>query len=305
MNTFSEQIKHEISCNNYSKQQLLHIFYSYVFNNAEQTIYNKKLIWTISSQYNKTILFLSKIVHTFFNAKDVHTEFSNINKFNQRRTYRIVINNPNKYINSFLEFDEYIKEIKLKKMFKEFVIGAFLSAGSISSLEKSKYHLEITSQSHEYLLGLQSILLTKQICPVIIKRRTRWVLYIKKMLEISDFLKFIGANSSMLQLEDKILTRDYCTNLQRANNLDIANINKITKANIAQIKNIQLIVHKPIYKKQSDVFKFFCTIRLKYPLLSLSQLVDIFKNKYGITITKPGINYHVRLLNSIVSKTRK
>ncbi|MDR0545655.1 MAG: DNA-binding protein WhiA [Mycoplasmataceae bacterium] len=298
MITFSEKIKTELIQNNYTSKQLTAILQSYFINNVEEVIYNNKTQWNISTQFNKIILFLNRSLHKLYKV-DMYNEYSNISNFNKRRTYRIIINKPYETINRFLHIDHDVSKLKNQSLNKEFVIGAFLSAGSISSLNNSKYHLEITSLKLDYLRHLQTILVSLNFYPVIIKRRSRWVLYIKKMLEISDFLKFIGATEAMLEFEDKILSRDYYTNLKRANNLDLANLNKLTQANLQQIKMIQKVSHTLKYKKQCDKFKFFCSIRLKYPQHSLKQLVTIFKNEYGVIITKAGINYYVRVLRNL------
>jgi DNA-binding protein WhiA len=190
---------------------------------------------------------------------------------------------------------------------RAYLIGAFLSGGSISSIDKSIYHLEIRSNKINYLRLVQKILNQFQISITLLKRKDNYVIYIKKAIDVSDFLKIIGANHSMYELEDKIIARDYYTNMQRLNNLDIANLHKSLTAGNEQVKMIKEIRHTDEFKQSSDKFKFYCSIRLQNPEASLSEMVKIFKTKYQIQITRTGINHYamkIRNIFTLVSKHR-
>jgi DNA-binding protein WhiA len=58
-----------------------------------------------------------------------------------------------------------------------------------------------------------------------------------------------------------------------------------------------MMIHKvkntPWFAKQSDKFKFFCSIRLMHPESSFKDITDIFINKYKIKITRGGINHFI------------
>jgi DNA-binding protein WhiA len=176
---------------------------------------------------------------------------------------------------------------------RAYLVGAFLSGGSISSIEKSVYHLEIRSTKINYLRLIQKLLLNFNVPITLLKRKNGFVLYIKKAVNVSDFLKIIGANNSMYELEDKIIARDYYANIQRINNLDIANLHKSSSAGVEQIKMIKQISGLKEFQESSDKFKFYCSIRLQNPEASLKQMVEIFQKKYQIHITKAGINHYV------------
>jgi DNA-binding protein WhiA len=130
-------------------------------------------------------------------------------------------------------------------------------------------------------------------------------LYIKKSADVSDFLKIIGANHSMYELEDKVIARDYYTNIQRLNNLDMANLHKSSLAGFVQIKMIKQIRHTKEFQSQPDKFKFYCSIRLQNPHSSLSEIVSIFKNKYKIQITRTGINHYVLKIKELFTLVNK
>jgi DNA-binding protein WhiA len=125
------------------------------------------------------------------------------------------------------------------------------------------------------------------------------MLYIKKNIDISDFLKIIGANESMQQWEEKIISRDYYNNVNKLNNLDIANLRKTSSAGVEQVKMINVIRKTRIFKSQPDKFRFYCSLRLQHPEAPLSEMVDIFMNKYRIKITRTGINHYVLKIRRI------
>jgi DNA-binding protein WhiA len=227
--------------------------------------------------------------------------FTEINKLNNRRTYRLIIHGNFKQITSDLQLNSTVLNNVLKTIIDQraYLAGAFLSGGSINSIDKSIYHLEIRSNKIKYLRLIQKILNKFNISISLLKRKNNFVLYIKKATDVSDFLKIIGANNAMQELEDKIIARDYFTNIQRINNLDMANLHKTSSAGLIQIKMIKAIRLSNEFKNQPDKFKFYCTLRLQYPEASLSEMVKIFQNKYKINITRTGINHYVLKIKDI------
>ncbi|MCQ2747776.1 MAG: DNA-binding protein WhiA [Mycoplasmoidaceae bacterium] len=129
--------------------------------------------------------------------------------------------------------------------------------------------------------------------------KKQYIIYIKKVNQISDFLKLIGAGNCMFEFEDVKITKDANMSITRWNNLDISNINKSVAAGSDQVKQIKLIQKKAIYKKQTKKFKAFCELRLKYPSSSLKELVSLMKKEKNIITTRPGLHHLVRKLNKL------
>jgi DNA-binding protein WhiA len=233
---------------------------------------------------------------------DKEISFTDINKLNNHRTYKLSIKGNFQQLSTDLQLNETYPSSVLKTIDgqRAYLVGAFLSGGSISSIDKSIYHLEIRSNKPNYLRLLQKLLIKFNISISMLKRKDHFVLYIKKATDISDFLKIIGANNGMQQMEDKIISRDYSTNINRLNNLDIANLKKSMSAGVEQVKMILKVRGTNEFKDQPDKFKFFCTVRLGNPEASLAQIKQIFKTKYGITITRTGLNHYVLKLRELV-----
>jgi DNA-binding protein WhiA len=246
-------------------------------------------------------LFLKKLYNVQYTFS--YTEIKSLNK---HRTYKLTILDKFQLITRDLELNRQEPKQIIKDTINQraYLVGAFLSGGSISSIEKSVYHLEIRSTKINYLLLIQKILLKFNISITLLKRKTTFVVYIKKAVDVSDLLKIIGANHSMYALEDKIIARDYYATVQRLNNLDIANLHKSSLAGTQQVKMINAIRNTKEFSNSSDKFRFYCSIRLQHPEASLSEMVKIFKTRYQINITRTGINHYVMKIKQLFSQIK-
>lgn len=223
--------------------------------------------------------------------------FSEVKKINNRRDYILNISgNFNQIMNDLGMNSKPVEVIKSTNQKRGFLVGAFLSGGSANSADNKQYHLELRSNNVSYLLFIQTILKEFNISMALMTRRNKYVLYIKKSYDISDFLKLMGANNCMLEFEDIKISRDMYTSMLRLNNLDVSNIKKSTIAGNSQIKKILKIKDTEFYKKQSKKFKIFCKIRLENPNASLSEIAKIFKTKYHIDIERTSVNHYVNKL---------
>ena len=122
-----------------------------------------------------------------------------------------------------IELNQEISDIEEAKAI---VRGSFMGAGSISN-PKSKYHLEIVFQDEENALKVNHILNHFNINSKVLQRAKNYIVYIKDGEEISNFLAFIGANSSVLKFEENRVIRDVRNNVNRIVNCETANLNKV------------------------------------------------------------------------------
>jgi DNA-binding protein WhiA len=145
-----------------------------------------------------------KLLNNFFSELyDVQKEmsFTNIQKINNRRIYRLMIKGNFQQITSDLELNNLLPKHLLNSAENKraYLVGAFLSGGSINSIEGNNHHLEIRSTKVNYLRLIQKILHEFNISMSILQRKNIYMLYIKRNMDISDFLKIIGANEAMQQ----------------------------------------------------------------------------------------------------------
>lgn len=309
MPTFSEQIKEEICHLEYDPISLRAILFAYLSNKMEISLSNVSQRWFLESNNSTIIRFVGDAINKIFKI-EYEFSYSEINKFNNTRTYRITIENPN-FINIVHEIKEFNDNWILTKKVnhieqRAFLSGAFLASGSIAGLNKSIYHLEIRSTKTQFLRIVQKILISFNVFPTILQRKYTYALYIKRANEISDFLKIIGAIDSMHQLEDTIIARDLSNQLHRINNLDIANMGKTVKAGDKQINVINTIKDTDIFKNvKSKKFKIFCQLRLDNPSSSLNELSRLFMKKYKIKVTRTGLNHYVIKLKELYEIYKK
>lgn len=305
--TFSEQVKKEICNSSYSDDCTLYLTYSFIINKFKMNLSSDKTSLDLESSFSFIIRYIGENIKKFFNITPVYS-YSEINNLTKSRTYRLSIEDSKTYQKIIKIFNSWSTPTFYKSLNKDkkqgLMIGAFLSNGSVNSLEKSIYHLEFRSQNVNYLRVIQKVMVEYHFSPSLLKRKYWYCLYIKKANKISDYLKTIGANNSMHQLEEKIIERDFSNQLQRLNNLDLSNMNRAVHSGEQEAQMIQQIVKTEAYKNSSKKFQNFCQLRLKNPSLTLSELVPLYQKAYHIKITKSGLNHYVIKLR-IIYKNQK
>ncbi|WP_027120595.1 DNA-binding protein WhiA [Mycoplasmopsis lipofaciens] len=273
---FSQQIKREIIERKKNKNETMEFLRGFIFAKGYLLKNNIKLI------IKDNLIFDTIIKYLAFNEIE----------YIQNRTCILYIQK---------------NDINLKEQFSNpsmFFAGFFVGSGSISSLNKSSYHLEISSnyehfidifinKLNEYHFGFNKL-----------KHKNKYVAYIKKHEKIADFLKAIIAIDSLFIFEDKSIQRDFDNSLNRINNIDIANIKKVTNAYNKHIKNIEYIYQNNLLNAFNESqITFFKIMQTSEPE-TLDQYVEILKQN-NINITKSGLNHWLMKLNKIVLKDKE
>ena len=196
-----------------------------------------------------------------------------------------------------IEIDQEINDIEEAKAI---VRGSFMGAGSITD-PKSKYHLEIVFQTEENALKVNHILNHFEINSKVLKRAKNYIIYLKDGEEISNFLAFIGANSSMLKFEENRVIRDVRNNVNRIVNCETANLNKVIKTSVKQIEDIKLIKKCNKFNELSEGEKELAYLRLNNPESSLTELGKMLDNP----ISKSGVNHRMKAIQKKAEEIRK
>lgn len=190
-----------------------------------------------------------------------------------------------------------------------YIAGSFVAAGSVNSPQKSNYHLEIQSSDKDHLQNLQKMIdyMNKGKYPLdinfkMIKRRNNYVLYLKSSREIVDFLNYLGAINCTFKFEDVRMQRDFVNSINRMNNMDVANEQKVQKASEQQIEIIKKIDKYLGIDKLDSKLKEIALIRLNNPDASLNELCDIYNKNNVDQISKSGINHRFRKIKEIANK---
>lgn len=299
--TFSEQVKKEITTLSYDTNSLKALLSSFIVNRRTVVLTQNELVWRLNSQFPFIIEFVANSLKNLYDVQ-INTHISNnATNINGETNYIEITGNFD-----FIERDLFLNDpnptqiVDAIEAKKAYIAGAFLVGGSVSSLDAKYYHLEIRSDNYKYLQFLQNMLIAFNIFPVLTKHtKKQLILYLKKADQISDFLKLIQATNCMFAFEEHKISRDMNSNITRWNNLDVSNINKSSITGVKQVKWINAIKDKDVYKKQSNKFKAFCELRLINQESSLQELVSLMKKQYKITITKPGLNHLARKLEKL------
>ncbi|WP_412032021.1 DNA-binding protein WhiA [Malacoplasma muris] len=304
--TFSQNVKEEITRNCYSNNQLKCILSAFLKNNITINISNNKLLYETKVRNNCIIRFITKSLSSLYRINKT-LYFSKDSKLNNLTTYKLEFEGDfNKIENELFIFKDPTFLLQTIEDKQAFLIGAFLSGGSVNNPSSSNYHFEIRSHNFDLIEYVKKIISELGVDAKIMKRKNIYVLYVKKSEYISDLLKYMNASESMYIYEDKRIYRDYTNQMQRLNNLDISNLKKTVDASIDQVKWInELIAHKEIYNSLSEKEKIFCTLRLKYQQATLNNLVYHYKNEFNLVVTRTGLNHYVRKIRNIYNKIKK
>lgn len=211
------------------------------------------------------------------------------------KNYNIVISKEGSTILREL-YKEYELEDK-ENIKKAFIRGVFLGSGTINN-PKNKYHLEIIFRKMEFAQTSKEILKEFGIALKILNTSERYSLYTKDGEEISKFLAFIGASSSVLKFEEIRVYRDMRNNINRIVNCETANLSKTVNAAVKQIEAINKLKENGKFAKLPDTLKELAELRVENPESSLTELGKMLKSPIG----KSGVNHRLQAILKIAEE---
>lgn len=178
-----------------------------------------------------------------------------------------------------------------------YITGTFLASGSVTSPKSSNYHLEIVFDSEKIAERIKKMLEgfeKASFNPRVTKRRNKFIVYIKKSDQISEFLIFVGASNASLEYESVRIDRDMQNITNRMLICDEANYQKTVRSAQDQIENIQ-IVKKYYNDKALDNPKLsaLMDLRLLHEDANLQELADLLTEELQspTPISKGNINH--------------
>ena len=175
---------------------------------------------------------------------------------------------------------------------KAYIRGVFLATGSINDPKKSRYHMELTFDNLEYTNFINNLLLSYDLNSKVIKRESRYTIYIR----------IINAVNALLYYENIRIYRNKKNNINRLNNCEQANVEKIITTAQKQIENINYIINSNAYDLLDDKVKEACEYRLKYKEESLTELSKIMSIETQTSITKSGLHHRFDKLKKLVDR---
>ena len=181
---------------------------------------------------------------------------------------------------------------------RSFVKGAFLGCGSVKINASSGYHLEFFISNPSFCAQLAGILNGEGFRFKYAERAEHGVLYLKDGEEISDFLAYLGASKSVLDLQDLLLARRLKNADNRKNNCYLANVDKSFDASIRQVEDISAIERGLGLAELEPDLRRTCEQRLDHPEWTMAELAD------ALGISKSGLNHRFRRLREIADAIR-
>ncbi len=181
-----------------------------------------------------------------------------------------------------------------------FLGGVFLTCGSITD-PKKEYHLEYAAPTETLCSDLCDLLLSVGVHPSKVQRRYGWSAYLKMYEEIGDLLTFIGAQKCTLELIDIQIDKEVANRVNRQNNCDMANIDKVISAAERQCSDIETIIAHDGMQELTPELRELAELRLENPHLSLADLSEMLSEPIG----RSGVNHRFRRLNTIAQRYRK
>lgn len=187
---------------------------------------------------------------------------------------------------------------------RAYLAGAFLAAGSVNDPSTSNYHLEVSCQNHDLAVYIQETMNRFNLNAKYIERRSKDVIYIKSAEKISDFLRIVCAQKSVMDFENQRIDRDFSNNINRWDNCVIANEMKTMQAGASQLADIELIDAYNAWGEFDEKTVIIGQIRKANPDVSLAELANIYITQTGQSISKSGVNHQLKKIKEKANQYR-
>ena len=165
--------------------------------------------------------------------------------------------------------------------------GAFMAAGTVSSPSARGYHLEIRCSSQALAEDIKKLMTGFGLSPRYTLRSGRYVVYLKDGEQIADFLSLVGANSQMFSFRDAKIYKDLRNTTVRAQNCEMANLEKTINAAQKQLADIRIIEETRGLDSLPHKLYEAAVKRIENPSLGLTDLAALFDPPLG----KSGLNH--------------
>ena len=188
---------------------------------------------------------------------------------------------------------------------RTYLAGAFMADGSMNNPQTSSYHLEIKACNEKHAEFLITLLSRFYIPARMITRRSKWVVYIKASEKIADFLRVCGADGCLLDFENERISRDFLNNVQRLNNVEVANEVKSLRASTQQLADIEVLENYDRLRTMDTKIQDVADLRKRFPDATLVELAEEYEKETGITVSKSGMKHRFVKIHDLAEQLRK
>ena len=293
--SFTTKVKEEIVSKKLSETENYSILAGFVRNNATWNEDKLELI----NENEKIITYFKDILDMFKEIK--YTEYTkDSNNFSKNNLHILEIVEGSSFL---LDLVAYKKEVPPDYFFDgKLETKAYLNGGSVNDPKTSRYHMEILIDYPEEAVFVQKILNSYNLNIKMLNRDRSYMLYLKEAEKISDFLKIVDANNSVLYYEDVRIYRDKKNQTNRLNNCEQANTDRIIASALEQLNQIEILKKNNAIDLLDDKTKEALYYREKYKEASLKELSEKIAIETGRFISKSGLNHRFRKIKELASK---
>ncbi len=187
---------------------------------------------------------------------------------------------------------------------KSYLRGSFIARGFVNDPTKSDYHLEISLSDDTESIYVLRLINNFDLNAKLIKRRNNFVIYIKEVEKIKDFLRIIGITNMVFKFEEVQIQREFTNDLNRKVNSEIANEMKTLSASRQQLAYIQYLEYNYPLEKMDPKILLIMKVRKENPEASFKELIEILNNDYQEPITKSGLNHRFRKIKELAEEMK-
>lgn len=278
---------------------------AFIIINGELDFKNEQLVIILDNPVMiKVVYFLIK------KAFQYEAQINIIQKTNKKKIYYVIIANSQKtrcileqfgltdnlQIKSIRKGKVSCKDISLSRNFSNqaFLRGAFLGGGFVNDPERM-YHLEIACPSKEVAILVRAILQNSSFPTKISFWQREWTVYIKKSEQIFEFLRFIGIQRALLNLQDIIARKDILNTVNRLVNCESANLDRTILSASRQLFYIDLLKRNIGLDNLSPNLIEVIKVREEYPYASIQELANALEGH----ISKSGIFHRLKKIEQL------
>ena len=301
---FARNVKEELLKKEYTGEEKRMILSGFLLNSAK--ISSSSPYLTIKSEIANCIQFFYKVLKDEYGIEG-YIHFKKNSNLKKSMYYYLSIKEEK--IFDILSQEDIFSQGEMKvssslkgKRFKFYLIGLFLSSGSVNNpySNKTSYFLELSFVKKDdvsvILKKLNSFKNEKTMNFKMIQRRGRYIIYLKKSDQISVFLSYIGATTCMFEFENARIERDDINTINRLTICDLSNMKKSLKVAKEDIKLIDTLLSiKPI-SLFDDKTQYVIKTRKDNPEMNFREIASYICENYNVQITKSGV---VHILTSL------
>ena len=191
--------------------------------------------------------------------------------------------------------------IPIAKEAQEYVRGVYLSTGVVTRAAEGlrlemTFELESDADAMLALLKREGIMMSKS------EKGEKYTVGTRKGQTISDFCALMGANKSVLVLQDMLVKKYMDGKTARAGNLMLANTDKSVSAAIRQYNDAVVLRDGTggfigVQKELREVAE----ARIAHPDVSIEELASLLSDR----ITKSGLYHRLQKLHELAEKIRE